>query len=276
MGRPVVIRRLAAVVMGMFVLVGFTECGPPPPGPARWRLENTNATASRADVVFDFLDLGHKPLVGDWDGNGTDTPGGYASGQFFLRNANSAGGPNITVTFRSSNTTASAYDVPVVGDWNGDGRDTIGVWNRSTGRWYLRDSNTAGAPNLSFVFDPAAGQPSRSPVVGDWNGDGRDTIGIHTPNRWQLRDANSAGAPTSTFDYGGSSLTRAPVVGDWDGNGVDTVGVRDVNTKIWMLRNSNNGGLADLRFSFGAVGYTPITGDWDGNGSDSIGMFSAP
>ena len=27
-------------------------------------------------------------------------------------------------------------DIPVVGDWNGDGKDEIGVY-RSPGRWYL-------------------------------------------------------------------------------------------------------------------------------------------
>src|SRR5215204_3963672 len=58
--------------------------------------------------------------------------------------------------------------VPVVGDWNGDGRDDIGSFNRTTATWSLRYGASAGAPNAGvFVFGPAGSLP----VVGDWNGD---------------------------------------------------------------------------------------------------------
>ena len=63
-------------------------------------------------------------------------------------------------------------DRPVAGDWDRDGADTIGVFE--LGLWSLRNSNTAGGPELQFYY----GAPGHIPVTGDWNGDGVDTIGV--------------------------------------------------------------------------------------------------
>jgi len=52
----------------------------------------------------------------------------------------------------------------VVGDWDGNGTDTIGVFRN--GVFYLRNSNTNGFADLAFTY----GQPGDVPVVGDWNG----------------------------------------------------------------------------------------------------------
>ena len=66
-------------------------------------------------------------------------------------------------------------DVPVVGDWNGDGVDDLGVYRGGT--WYLdTDGNhTLDAHDQVFKL----GRPSDMPVAGDWNGDGRDEPGIY-------------------------------------------------------------------------------------------------
>ena len=85
------------------------------------------------------------------------------------------------------------------------------------GTWYLRNANSAGAPSFTpFVF----GLGSWKPVVGDWDGDGTDTVGMLAPDgRWFLRNANSAG-PTDVgvFSYGSGGW--APFGGEWNGPGV--------------------------------------------------------
>jgi len=71
-------------------------------------------------------------------------------------------------------------------------------------------------PTIIFNF----GQPGDIPVVGDWNGDGIDTVGIyrHYP-LWggaQFALSNSlSGPPEVVFNYGKDG--DIPVVGDWDG-----------------------------------------------------------
>jgi hypothetical protein len=57
-----------------------------------------------------------------------------------------------------------ASDTPVVGDWNRDGVDTIGI--RRGAIWYLRNTNSSGPSSASFGFGVADDQP----LVGDWNG----------------------------------------------------------------------------------------------------------
>ena len=42
--------------------------------------------------------------------------------------------------------------VPVVGDWNGDGKTTIGVVDPGSMTWYLRNENSAGAPDAATPF----------------------------------------------------------------------------------------------------------------------------
>jgi hypothetical protein len=64
-----------------------------------------------------------------------------------------------------------AGDIPVVGDWNGDGRTKIGIYRN--GDWYL-DFNGNGYwdpdPDLGDVFYHygQVPQPGDYPVVGDW------------------------------------------------------------------------------------------------------------
>ena len=69
-------------------------------------------------------------------------------------------------------------DEPLMGDWNCNGEQTPGMYRRSTGLVYLRDSNTQGNANSQYIF----GNPSDIPIVGDFNGDGCDTVSIYRPS----------------------------------------------------------------------------------------------
>jgi hypothetical protein len=95
---------------------------------------------------------------------------------------------------------------PLAGDWNGDGTSTVGAVAAATGTWSLRDSNSAGGPDVGpFVF----GAPGWVPVTGDWNGDGTTTIGAVDPATatWYLRNANSPGAPDiAPFVFPGAAV----------------------------------------------------------------------
>lgn len=162
--------------------------------------------------------------------------------------------------------------VPVVGDWNGDGQDDIGTFDRNTTNWTLRFSTDAGSVDSSFKFGVAGSLP----VVGDWNGDGTDDIGVFEPSTatWSLHLGASAGPATSTFVFGAANT--APVVGDWNGDGVDGIGTFNSTTNTWALRQTATAGAADLQFQFGQAGAeTPVVGDWNNDGQDGIGIYRA-
>ena len=179
----------------------------------QWLLRNTN-TGSTAQIAITYGLAGNPstpsaydyPIVGDWDGNGTDTPGVVrvrpGSMTFLLRNSNSSGSANIAFIYGRTG-------FPVVGDWDGNGTDTPGVV-RDNGLdpgnqlWFLRNSNTAGPADVSFVY----GRGGDFPISGDWNADGRDTAGVvrfdaaSRQARWLLRNSNTSGAAQLNFLYG--------------------------------------------------------------------------
>ena len=204
----------------------------------------------------------------------TATAGIYrpSDGMWFLRNDNSDGVADLTFSYGAG----ISGGVPVVGDWDGDGDDTIGIYRSSDGMWFLRNTNTSGVADLTFSY--GAGISGGVPVVGDWDGDGDDTIGIYrsSDGMWFLRNTNTSGVADLTFSYGAGISGGVPVVGDWDGDGDDTIGIHRASDGMWFLRNTNSSGVADLTFSYGAgVGGVPVVGDWDGDADDTIGIYRA-
>jgi hypothetical protein len=225
-------------------------------------LRNSN-TPGFPDITVAYGAAGDVPVVGDWNGDNSDTIGIFRQGAFYLRNANTPGSPNIALFY------GSPGDIPVVGDWNGDGIDTIGIFRPSHGTFYLRNQNTPGSPDLAVAY----GSPGDIPVVGDWNNDGIDTIGIFRPSHgtFYLRNTNTGGFPDITVAYG--SPTDIPVVGDWNGDGTDTIGIYRPSHGAFYLRNTNTGGAPNISLSYGSPGDIPKTGDWNADGLDTIGVF---
>ena len=156
-----------------------------------------------ADIVFAYgpAAAGWIPLAGDWDGNGTVTIGLYnpTTSTFYLRNSTSLQGASdlgyADVVFAFG--APGAGWIPLVGDWNGDGKDTIGLYDPTTSKFYLRNTTSLqsasdlGYADVAFSYGaPGAGW---IPIAGDWNGDGKDTIGLYNPasSTFYLRNTTS-------------------------------------------------------------------------------------
>jgi hypothetical protein len=188
------------------------------------------------------------------------TPGQFrpSNGFVYLRNSNETGFANNEFFYGTSN------DVPVAGDWNGDGRDSIGIFRNGT--FFLRNSNSTGFADVEFAFGAAGDVP----IAGDWNGDGIDTVGLVRGTTVFLRNSNTTGAPDVTFTYGVAG--DVPIAGDWNGDGVDTIGAYRPSNGFVYLRNANTTGFANLEFFYGTANDRPVVGDWDGDGVDTIGI----
>jgi hypothetical protein len=71
-------------------------------------------------------------------------------------------------------------DVPLVGDFDGDGRADISVYRPSTGEWFLRYSSQAYRTNTYGLFQWClAGD---RPVVADFDGDGKAEVTVYRPS----------------------------------------------------------------------------------------------
>ncbi len=185
-------------------------------------------------------------------------PALYRSGTFYLKNTLSGGPADNTFDYGGTR----RGTVPLMGDWNADGKKTAGIYR--SGTFYLKNSNKGGKAEQVFPY----GKAGDKPVVGDWNGDGRDTVGIVRGGSFYLKNANRGGRADIRFSYGKAS--DRPVVGDWDGDGKDSVGI--VRGGSFYLKNANRGGRADILFSYGKASDRPVVGDWDGDGKDSVGI----
>jgi hypothetical protein len=154
--------------------------------------------------------------------------------------------------------------LPVVGDWNGDGIDTIGLYNPTSAKFFLRNENSAGNATTTFYYGPTGNDWLA--VAGDWSGNGVSTIGLYnqTSAKFFLRNENTTGVADITFQYGPTENNFLPMTGDWNNGGDSTIGLYHQTSAKVFLRNENTEGIADTTFQYGPTGNhrTPITGNW--------------
>jgi hypothetical protein len=165
-------------------------------------------------------------------------------------------------------------DMPFMGDWNGDGEATPGLYRQSDGFVYIRNTNTQGMADLEFFF----GNPGDVPLVGDFDGDGRDTVSIWRPAEARVfiinelgEDGKGLGAADFDFYFGNPGDT--PFVGDFNGDGFDTIGLQRESTGFVYFTNTLATGPAEASFFYGNPGDRILAGDWDGDGDDTVGAY---
>jgi hypothetical protein len=198
-----------------------------------------------------------------------DTVGVYNNGVFYLRNTNSTGAADIISVFGGD-----PSDLPVAGDWNGDGVDTIGVYRSSTGFYFLSDSNTTPTVNYTVLF----GNPGDTPFTGKWTADMiGDGIGVYRNSNGILYQRKNVSTGFDDFFAVYGNPGDKGIAGDWDGNGFDSVGVYRPINQIWYLtNNSTPTGItfSDIDFVWDIGASLPVIGDWNGDGSSTVGYFT--
>jgi glucose/arabinose dehydrogenase len=153
-------------------------------------------------------------VAGDWDGDGDDTVGLYdrTTGTFHLKNSLTGSGFDVTWSLQVAGVSNGSL-LPLAGDWDGDGDDTVGVYNPGTSTFYLDNVRDDTLPNIEFQF----GNRGSLPVAGDWDGDGRDGVGVYEPRSatFRLKNALSPGAADATFRFGPRRGGWLPIAGAW-------------------------------------------------------------
>ncbi|MDN4472007.1 CAP domain-containing protein [Demequina zhanjiangensis] len=155
-------------------------------------------------------------------------------------------------------------DEILVGDWDGDGDDDLGVKRGRT--YYLWNSINTRSVWKKFTL----GYSSDDAIVGDFNGDGKDTIGLKRGNKYYVSNKLGGGSWVYYAKSMGYSSDE-PVIGDFNGDGKDTIGLKRGN-KYYLKNTLLRGGWPIYGVKMGLSSDDAIVGDFNGDGRDTVGL----
>lgn len=213
------------------------------PGYSYFFILNSSNNAVRTEQ---FGRPGDAPFVGDWDGDGKADlavfrDGGTAGNQsFFFYRPSSQPGVNFVPIYWGT-----AGDLPVRGDFDGDGRMDAAVFRPGNQTWYIRNSSDNSVRAIKF------GASTDKRVSGDFDGDGKTDIAVFRPSEGSWYILQSASNQILYVQFGLGTDTLVPA--DYDGDGKTDVAVYRDGT--WYIRQSAGG----VRYAvFGSSGDVPI------------------
>jgi hypothetical protein len=186
-----------------------------------------------------------------------DTPGLYrqSDGYVYLRNSNTQGIADTKFFF------GNPQDIPLAGDFNGDGCDTVSVNRPSEGRFFIinelgENDGGLGAAEYDYYF----GDLGDKPFVGDVDGDGVDESALHRESTGLVyfRNTHTTGIADGSFIFGDPG--DVVVFGDWADRGIPTVGAFRPSGTTLYVRFTNSQGVADSEYASPPGATTVVAG----------------
>ncbi len=154
----------------------------------------------------------------------------------------------------------------VAGDFDGDGKADVAVYNEATGYWYIQLSGSDYS-----LFSIKLGEPGYTPISADFDGDGKADVAVYqeATGYWYIQLSGSDYA-LSSMKLGESGYT--PVPADFDGDGKADVAVYHEATGYWYVQLSGSS-YALSYMKLGEPGYTPVPADFDGDGKADVAVY---
>jgi len=278
-------------IFGSTVDIGAVEVGPPPPSnvsavgvfrAGSWFLDaNANGAwdgcqqSGGLDLCLfgSFGQAGDYPVAGNWNSGANSSFGVLraSTGEWFLDFNGNFQWDNCNVD-RCYTGFGQTGDLPVAGDWTGNGFAKIGLFRK--GQWLLDGSGNGVWEGCNVDICLSFGQAGDLPVAGNWSGGTKAGAGVFRAGTWYL-DYNGNGAWDGCQQNGGQDVCLynsfgvagdLPAAGDWNGDGKAKVGVFRAGT--WYLDYNGNGAWdgcgVDKCYegTFGINGDLPVAGKW--------------
>lgn len=230
-----------------------------------WFVAHSQTTANAAQVRT-YGQTGDRYLSGDWNGDGYADMIAVRPEGLYLKWVIDTDGDRYADTF---DIYGLVGDTPFVGDWDGDGDSDPGIARKNAASggldWYLDTSKQ----NYANPAPRQLGLMNDTPVVGDWDGNGRTDVGAVRPDptngmlQWFL-DTNGDIWGDIVRHYGLLSSNDRPITGNWNTDAKTEIGItRNLadNTKWWYL-DTNGDVFADMTQRFGFASDIPVVGAW--------------
>ena len=219
---------------------------------------------------FRFGQSGDQIAPADYDGDGKtdvavfrDTVSGAGNFAYFYI-LNSSNNSFLPVQFGVTG------DVPMAGDWDGDGKGDLAVYRAASAAGgqsfvYYRPSSQ---PTVDFNAVPF-GSFGDKPLLGDFDGDGRLDPAVFRPSNAAWIILRSSVNQISITVFGLS--TDIPVPADYDGDGQANIAVFRPSTGYWYTSQNPQTNYGAIQF--GANGDLPVPADYDGDGKADSAVF---
>ena len=157
-------------------------------------------------------------------------------------------------------------DVPLTGDFDGDGIPDYAVFRPSTAIWYIIPSSAPGT-----VIQKEWGLSNDIPVPGDYDGDGKTDFAVWRPvtGTWYVIPSSNPGT-YFTLQWGLNG--DKPVVADFDGDGKADYAVWRPANGTWYIIPSGNL-YTTMTQQWGLNGDEPVPGDYDGDKKADFAVY---
>lgn len=158
-------------------------------------------------------------------------------------------------------------DVPVPGDFDGDGKTDFSIFHPSDGSWQVLQSSNGASYGFQF------GVNTDKTAQADYDGDGRTDLAIYRPDQnnlgvWYIRKSGDSSVVIQQF---GLPLDL-PAPADYDGDGKADIAVwRNSNSTFYSINSSNN--TVQIIFLDNKTGTDVVSGDYDGDGKADYAVY---
>jgi len=155
-------------------------------------------------------------------------------------------------------------DIPIQGDFDGDGKTDFTVYRPTDGNWYTYRSSD-GQVNITNW-----GASGDIPVAADFDGDGKTDFTVYRPTDGNWYTYRSSDGQVNISQWGISTDILTPA--DYDGDGKADLAIwRPSTTSFYVYRSSD--GQVQVS-SFGTSTDKPVCADYDGDGKANFALRS--